>query len=67
MAPVVGEGQRRGDGGPDAEGHVDGEGQEEDRVHQRALLDRQVVDPNVPGGQLLMHWISRQVYLGFRA
>ena len=51
VGPVVGEGQRRGDGGPDAEDDVNAEEHEEYGVRERAVLDRRVVHAHVPGRQ----------------
>ncbi len=48
VAPVVGEGQRRGHGGPDAEDDVHAEEHEEYRVRDRAVLDRRIIHPHVP-------------------
>lgn len=48
MAPIVGEGQRRRDGGPDTEDDVHAEKDKEDGVCERAVLDCRMVHTHVP-------------------
>ncbi len=51
VAPIVGEGQRRGDGGPDTEDDVHAEKDKEDGVCECAVLDCRIVHTHVPAHQ----------------
>lgn len=57
VCPVVDDGEGWGDGSPDAEGCVHGEGEEEPGICQRTVIPGRIVDALVPA-ELSKDWFG---------